>query len=103
MRLPIDIDTVKGFLDRQEGAALYRAGDAEAALAVLRRSVELSAGGTGYDHLFLALVAWQLGDREQTIRWLDRAEGWVARHHPDSPDLLRFRSEAVTLLDGNRG
>jgi tetratricopeptide (TPR) repeat protein/serine/threonine protein kinase len=87
------------------GAAHYRAGDWQAAVAALEKSVELRRGGNGYDLFFLAMARWQLGDRADARRWYDRAVRWLEQHRDAvakdaqaAEELRRFRAEAVELL-----
>jgi serine/threonine protein kinase/Tfp pilus assembly protein PilF len=80
------------------GAAHYRAGDWKAARAALDRSVEIARGADGSDGFFLAMTAWQQGDKGQAREWYERAVRWADEHAPGDKDLRRFRAEAAALL-----
>jgi Flp pilus assembly protein TadD len=57
-----------------QGAALLRAGKADAALARLNQAAELDGkGGTPMNALFLALAHQRLGHENEARRWLARA------------------------------
>ena len=79
------------------GVAYYRAEDWDFAIRALERSVELGSGGTGFDYFFLAMAYWRRGDKGRAREWFDRAEAWVERHDPGSPELLRLRAEAAAM------
>ncbi len=87
-----------GFCWNTLGAAHYRAGDWQAAVSALTRSVELDSGGSAYDFFFLAMAHWRLGQKEQGREWYAKALEWVSKKKPDSGDLHRFRAEAAKLL-----
>ncbi len=80
------------------GAGHYRAGDFTATIAVLGRSVDLTEGGTAFDHVFLALACARLGDQEQARHWLDQATLWTEQHSPDHSELACLRDEARAIL-----
>jgi len=80
------------------GAAYYRAGDFNSAIAALGRAIDLSEGGTAFDHVFLAMAHAQLGDQEQAQQWLDHAEVWMERHSTDHCELACLRDEARSVL-----
>ncbi len=62
------------------GAAHLRAGNAADAITALERSVALTAGGTGFDYVFLALAHAQLGHPEQARQWKTQADLWMEQH-----------------------
>jgi len=80
------------------GAAHYRAGDFNAAIAALGRAIDLTEGGTAFDHVFLAMAHAQLGDQEQAQHWLDQALQWMEQHLPDHSELACLRDEARSVL-----
>ncbi|HEV3164986.1 MAG TPA: tetratricopeptide repeat protein, partial [Isosphaeraceae bacterium] len=59
------------------GAALYRAGKFEEALAQLKRAVALHGTGTAYEWLFLAMTEHQLGHDKEAQEWYKKAADWV--------------------------
>jgi predicted O-methyltransferase YrrM len=82
VRLPIDIDTVKGFLDRQEGEALY-----EAALAAAPLGPLLEVGSyCGKSAVYLGTAAREAGSLLFTVDHHRGSEemqpGW--EHHDAS-------------------
>jgi tetratricopeptide (TPR) repeat protein len=86
------------------GAAHYRAGEWQAALAALLKAVELRQG-TGRmdssDLFFLAMADWQNGKKDRARQWYDQACLWLAKHphQPSDEDAgQRFRAEAAALL-----
>jgi uncharacterized protein HemY len=84
------------------GAAHYRAGDWKAASAALEKSMSLRKGGDGFDWFFLAMAHWQLGEKELSREWYDKAVAWMDKNKPNKPnledELQRFRAEAAGLL-----
>ncbi len=81
------------------GAALYRNGDDQAAVAELETAMSLRPGGRdGFDWFFLAMADGRLGDNEQARTWFDRAVQWMDTHKPHDRELCRFRAEAEAML-----
>jgi WD40 repeat protein/serine/threonine protein kinase/Flp pilus assembly protein TadD len=87
------------------GVAHYRAGDWKAAVAALDKSREFSKGGTAFDFIFLAMSHWQLGQKDDALKWYKQAVEWVeknsqalAKNPPWRDELHRFRAEAKELL-----
>ncbi len=81
------------------GVARYRAGDWDGAVEALLHSVEIGpAGGTAFDHYFLAMACRHLGEVDRGRDWFDRAVAWSDRHRPRHPALLEFRAEAAAIL-----
>src|SRR5439155_420845 len=82
------------------GAALFRAGDARAAVPVLNEGVRLSDGGDAYDHFFLALAHHQLGNGPEARKWYDRGMRWM-KENPEriAPDLRPLQAEAAAAGD----
>ncbi len=96
------------------GWARYRAGDWQGSIEALMKSMDGDpAKGDLFQHYFLAMASWQLGDRHQARSWFDRAERWADgyearwireegqgnRLYPEPATLHRIRSEAAALLD----
>ena len=84
------------------GAALHCAGEPSHAIAALERSIALSAGGTGYDYVFLALAHVHLGRADQARHWLDRTERWVQNHGAFPSELLYFLKQARDQVQSER-
>src|SRR5207247_1141032 len=80
------------------GAAHYRAGDWQAAIAALDKSMELRQGGDSFDWFFLAMAHWRLGGKEKARKWYDQAVAWMDKNKPHHGELRRFRAEAAELL-----
>jgi serine/threonine protein kinase/Tfp pilus assembly protein PilF len=83
------------------GAAYYRAGDYQAALRALDRSMRLNRGGNCGDWFFVAMARWQRGEKKQARRWYARAVHDLERKTPpgyDAEELRRIRAEATALL-----
>ena len=86
------------------GVAQYYAGDWQAAIAALSKSLELGDPQKAYDTFFLAMAHQQLGNKDEARTWYDRAVRWMDENMPDQPDnyqqeLRRFRAEAEELMD----
>jgi serine/threonine protein kinase/Flp pilus assembly protein TadD len=80
------------------GAAHYRAGDWNAAIQALKKSMEIRKGGDSIDWSFLAMAHWQLGEKDLARQWYDKAVQWMDKNDPKNDELCRFRSEAAELL-----
>ncbi len=80
------------------GAAHYRSGDFTATIAALGRAIDLTEGGTAFDHVFLAMAHARLGDQEQAQHWLDQARLWMEQYSPDHSELACLRDEARSIL-----
>ena len=80
------------------GVAHCRAGDWQAALAALGKSMELRKGGDGFDWFFLAMCHEKLGDKHKARQSYDRATTWMDRNQANNEELRRFRAEAAEVL-----
>jgi Flp pilus assembly protein TadD len=90
------------------GVAHYRNGDYKAAVAALKKSMELRQGGDSFDWFFLAMAHWQLGDKDQARKWYDQAVNAMDknpwdRNRPQFDTLRRFRAEAEELMKSDPG
>jgi tetratricopeptide (TPR) repeat protein len=85
---------------RALGIAHYYAGDYQAAVEALTRSVEQLQGGHGYDHFPLAMAYNRKGDKEEARKWYDRGVAWMNAHkQPPRPEKLAIlRADAEALL-----
>jgi tetratricopeptide (TPR) repeat protein len=83
-------------------AAFYRAGQPRQAEEVLRKSIELHAGGEGMDWFLLALVLWDHGQKAEARRWYDQAARWMDELTPDHIELRNFRREVAGVLGQER-
>ena len=80
------------------GAAHYRAGNWQDAIAALNKSVELDNGGTSSDWLFLSMSYWQLDNKDAARKWYAKAVDWMDRNKSNDQLLIRLRTEAGELL-----
>src|SRR5262249_45393824 len=79
------------------GVAHYRAGHWKVSIEALEKSRELKKDhSSGY--FFLAMAHWQLGNKEETRKWFDKAVQWMEKNQPKNEELRRFRAEAAKLL-----
>jgi serine/threonine protein kinase/tetratricopeptide (TPR) repeat protein len=97
------------------GAAHYRAGQWEAAVAALGKAVQLDRGGDASDHFVLAMAHWRLAGGEpagkETAReWYRRGAAWMARNpralgknEHFAARLRRLQAEAAALLGVKEG
>jgi WD40 repeat protein/tetratricopeptide (TPR) repeat protein len=103
-------EALKGVDAGTLGAALYRSGQADAALARLKEAVKPPGGGTPWDWLFLALVHQRQGRPDEARVWLEKAAsvlvdpartarerpaGGLGPPWPQRLELERLRREAV--------
>jgi serine/threonine protein kinase/tetratricopeptide (TPR) repeat protein len=88
------------------GAALYRAGRFDEAIARLNQAVSMHPkGGTAGDWFFLAMTHAQLGDTATARQWYDKAARWMdeneitlEKNRRLAEELRRFRAEAAAAL-----
>jgi tetratricopeptide (TPR) repeat protein len=85
------------------GLARYRAGKWEEAAAALRRSMELSGGGNGFDWYLLALTLERQGDHQAALEWFARADRWMSEQPAPDADLNALRDEAERALTMSGG
>ncbi len=79
------------------GVAQYRAGDWDAAIDALEKSLELQSDN-GFDFFFLAMAHWQLGEKDEVRQWYEKAVEWMEKNKPEDEELRRFRAEAEELM-----
>jgi serine/threonine protein kinase/tetratricopeptide (TPR) repeat protein len=77
------------------GAAHYRAGEWQAAITAVEKSLKLQAKGTSFDWFLLAMAHWQLGSKEEARRCYDLA---VEMPQSRNGALQRLGAEAAALL-----
>src|SRR5262249_28507951 len=80
------------------GVAQFRAGDWNAAIYDLEKSMERGKGGDSFDWFFLAMTHWQRGEKKQARNWYDKGVEWMEKKAPQNEELRRFRAEATELL-----
>src|SRR5262249_49541853 len=94
-RKTIELDPKPRFIWNTLGAAEYCAGEWQAALQALEKSMALSKGGDSFDWFFLAMASWRLGEKDKAREWYDRAMQWMDKNQPKNEELGRFRAEAA--------
>jgi tetratricopeptide (TPR) repeat protein len=81
------------------GVARYRAASWNSALEALKKAEELSGGkDLATNALFIAMSAWQLGNKEDALSWYGKAVAWMEKSQPMNDELQRFQAEAKKLL-----
>ena len=60
----------------------------------LRRGEDISP-----NIFYLATALWQLGVKEESRRWYDKAVEWMDKHKTNDKELVRFRDEAAKLIN----
>src|SRR5207249_2419131 len=80
------------------GVAHYRAGDWNAAIEALTKSMELRQGGDAFDWFFLAMAHCKLDQKEAARKRYDQAMQWMEKNQRQNEELRRFRAEAGELL-----
>jgi serine/threonine protein kinase len=81
------------------GVSRYRAGQWRSAIEALQKSMALAKGkAEAFDSFFLAMAHWQLGNRQDGLKWYERAVAWTDEHEPKNAQLSQFRAEAAHLL-----
>lgn len=80
------------------GVAHYRAGQWSDALSAFQEATKLQKGGDSLVWFYLAMVHWQLGDKEQARKWYDQALQRLELYDPETRELKSTRAEAAKLL-----
>jgi serine/threonine protein kinase/tetratricopeptide (TPR) repeat protein len=99
------------------GVAHYRAGDWNAAVEALEKSLPLRCAGDSWSvsralekslplrclgksevWFFLAMAHGKLGHQEQAGEWYAQAVRWMEKNQPKNPELRRLRAEAATVV-----
>jgi Flp pilus assembly protein TadD len=95
----LQLDPQEGESNANLGMAHYRAGDWKAALAPLKKGLELrSDAEEDGGRFYLAMIQWQLGDKDQARKAYTQAVEWMDKNHADYPHLRCLRAEAAELL-----
>jgi tetratricopeptide (TPR) repeat protein len=98
-RKAVDLAPYKRSFWNTLGAAHYRAGSWQDAIAALEKSMELRTGGDAFDWFFLAMAYQKLDKKAEARQWYDRALQWMEKNAKGNEELRRFRSEAAELLE----
>jgi Flp pilus assembly protein TadD len=80
------------------GISCYRAGQWDAAIDALRKSIELHPKGDAYALVVLAMAHWQKGDKKAARRWYDQSSVSPAESAAKDEELPCLRAEAEALL-----
>jgi tetratricopeptide (TPR) repeat protein len=79
--------------------AQYRTGDFKEAKNTLDASMARAKGGDCWDWFLLAMVQWQVGEKEQARQWFDRAAKQMEEPRFSSSQVGRaLRAEAAKVL-----
>jgi eukaryotic-like serine/threonine-protein kinase len=79
------------------GAALYRSGDYEGAIAQIDKAANLNHGELGAFGFFQAMAHWRLGRKDQALDCFKRGDVWLAAMPTDVTSAFT-RAEAAALL-----
>jgi WD40 repeat protein len=92
----VDLRPGKAMFWRTLGMAHHRAGDWQAAAFALERAQELGfLDGAG--QFCLAMARWQLGNRDEALRWYHKGVAWMEEHSGE-PVARPFYDEAAALM-----
>lgn len=94
----VELAPQDGAISNTLGVAQYRAGEWQAAIEALEKSMKLRSGGDASDWFFLAMSHWQLDNKDEARTWYGKAVEWMDKNQPKNEELLRFRAEAAELL-----
>jgi serine/threonine protein kinase len=83
---------------RALGAAHYRTGKHQEAVAELQKAHDLCNVPDSANAFFLAMAHWQLGEKEKAREWFAKGEAWMADSIKDYDEPKRIRKEAAELL-----
>jgi serine/threonine protein kinase/WD40 repeat protein/tetratricopeptide (TPR) repeat protein len=82
------------------GAAQYRAGNWNEAIAALQKHRELRNNDAEWTNpLFLAMTHWQLGNKDEAVQWYNRSVDWMEKKQANSELMRRLRAETAALLN----
>jgi Flp pilus assembly protein TadD len=80
------------------GLAQFRAGHWNVSINAVQKSKDLRMGGDSLDWFVLAMVHWQLGDKDEARKWYNQGVQWMEKHQTENEELRLFRAEATELL-----
>jgi serine/threonine protein kinase/WD40 repeat protein len=84
---------------RTLGLTHQSAGDHQAAVKALTRSLELRHDGESFDYFPLAAAHQRLGNKAEARTWYDRGVAWMAfNSHPYAAELALIRADAEAAL-----
>jgi tetratricopeptide (TPR) repeat protein len=88
----------EGGIHNTLGLAEYRCGRWDAAIAAAEQSMTLQQGGSALDWFILAMAHARKGDKDEAIRWFDKAVVSTKKKAADDVELRQFWTEAANLL-----
>jgi tetratricopeptide (TPR) repeat protein len=97
-RKAVEMDPETGAWWNTLAIAQYRSGEWNAAIETLNKSQKMRGGGDAYDWFFLAMAHAQLGHKQESREWYDKAVEWMEESRPTDVELVRFRAEGAGLL-----
>lgn len=97
-RRAVELSSQTGEYWNTLGVAQYRARDWRAAIDSLERSMSLRSGGDSSDWFVMSMAYHQQRETIDARFWYDSAVEWMATHKPKDDELIRFRTEARSLL-----
>ncbi len=97
-RRAVELSPQSGLYWNTLGVAHYRAADWPAAIDALERAMSLRSGGDSFDWFVMAMACHQQGETIDARFWYDSAVEWMATNKPKDDELVRFRTEARSLL-----
>ena len=83
------------------GVAYYRAGQLDHAYQALEAAMRRHPrGGEGFIWLYLAMIAWDRGDKEEARRWYQKTLDWLPQPNPGAHpvELTNILGEAAAKL-----
>jgi tetratricopeptide (TPR) repeat protein len=78
--------------------AKYRCGRWDESIAATERSMALRRGGNAWDWFILAMAHARKGNKDEALKWFDKAVAWTEQKASDNADLRQFWGEAAKLL-----
>lgn len=97
-RVAVRLDPIQGRYWNTLGAAYYRHGEWAAASNAFLTSIRLDPLTGAYDQFFLAMVYWQLGQRDMARYWYQQGVKNKVWSDFPSNDVPQLRAEAAALL-----
>jgi tetratricopeptide (TPR) repeat protein len=97
-KIAIDLDPKAGVAWTTLGEAYYRTGQWQEAIAAMDEALVLFKSGNSEIFFFLAMAHQRTGHKDEAQKWYDKGIAWMDKHAPKDPTLLRYRSEAASVL-----
>jgi TPR repeat protein len=94
----VEAEPRDGNLRNTLGVALYRAGNWQAAIDGLNKSIELKHGGDAYDDFFMAMALQRSGRPDEARNWFDKGVKWMGKMDSQPEELRRVYQEASGVV-----